>query len=138
MSVLLLLPFSAPCALAEGEKILGGEEEDLGGGEKDLGGAGRPLSEGSPYPPNLPDPPRTSLHGNRRVGVYRFPTFLGRRLPRRKVFGGLGGAWRYRVRLRARLVSGARLQVMPYTSAEIPPAGAPSGFDGTPQAFALK
>ena len=27
---------------------------------------------------------------------------------------------------------------MPYTSAEIPPAGAPSGFDGTPQAFALK
>ena len=27
---------------------------------KDLGGAGRPLSEGSPYPPNLPDPPRTS------------------------------------------------------------------------------
>ena len=27
---------------------------------------------------------------------------------------------------------------IPYTSAEIPPAGAPSGFDGTPQAFALK
>ena len=27
---------------------------------------------------------------------------------------------------------------MPYSSAEIPPAGAPSGFDGTPQAFALK
>ena len=27
---------------------------------------------------------------------------------------------------------------MPHTSAEIPPAGAPSGFDGTPQAFALK
>ena len=46
------------------------------------------------YPPNLPDPPRTSLHGNRRVGVYRFPTFLGRRLPHREVFGGLGGARR--------------------------------------------
>ena len=26
----------------------------------------------------------------------------------------------------------------PYVSAEIPPAGAPAGFDGTPQAFALK
>ena len=39
---------------------------------------------------------------------------------------------------RARLVSGVRLDVMPYASAEIPPAGAPSGFDGTPQAFALK
>ena len=39
---------------------------------------------------------------------------------------------------RARLVSGVRLDAMPYASAEIPPAGAPSGFDGTPQAFALK
>ena len=28
--------------------------------------------------------------------------------------------------------------IMPCTSAEIPPVGAPSGFDGTPQAFALK
>ena len=27
---------------------------------EDLGGAVRPLSEGSPYPPNLPDPPLTS------------------------------------------------------------------------------
>ena len=27
---------------------------------------------------------------------------------------------------------------MPYSSAAIPSAGAPSGFDGTPQAFALK
>ena len=35
----------------------------------------------------------------------------------------------YKVRLRARLVCGVRLEVMPYTSAEIPPAGAPSGFD---------
>ena len=34
-----------------------------------------------------------------------------------------------KVRLRACLVDGARLEVMPYTSAEIPPAGAPSGFD---------
>ena len=42
------------------------------------------------------------------------------------------------VRLRTLLVGGTRLEVMPYTSAEIPPAGAPSGFDGTPQAFALK
>ena len=33
------------------------------------------------------------------------------------------------------LVNGCKT---PYTSAEIPPAGAPSGFDGTPQAFALK
>ena len=33
---------------------------------EDLGGAGTPLSERGPYPPNLPDPPRTSLHGNRR------------------------------------------------------------------------
>ena len=39
---------------------------------------------------------------------------------------------------RALLVGGVRLEVMPYTSAEIPPAGAPAGFDGTPQAFALK
>ena len=40
---------------------------------------------------------------------------------------------------RTLLASGGRLvEVMPYTSAEIPPAGAPSGFDGTPQAFALK
>ena len=30
------------------------------------------------------------------------------------------------------------LDITPYMSAEIPPAGAPSGFDGTPQAFALK
>ena len=43
-----------------------------------------------------------------------------------------------RVRLRTRLASGVRLESMPCTSAEIPPAGAPSGFDGTPQAFALK
>ena len=34
-----------------------------------------------------------------------------------------------RVRLRAPLVSGVRFVMMPYTSAEIPPAGAPSGFD---------
>ena len=27
---------------------------------------------------------------------------------------------------------GAFREVIPYTSAEIPPAGAPSGFDGTP------
>ena len=33
------------------------------------------------------------------------------------------------MRLRARFVGGVRLEVMPYTSAEIPPAGAPSGFD---------
>ena len=39
---------------------------------------------------------------------------------------------------RTLLVGGTSLEVMPYTSAEIPPAGAPSGFDGTPQAFALK
>ena len=30
-------------------------------GEEDLGGAGRPLERGSPYPPNLPDPPLTFL-----------------------------------------------------------------------------
>ena len=35
----------------------------------------------------------------------------------------------YMVRLRARLVSGVQFIGMPYTSAEIPPAGAPSGFD---------
>ena len=28
--------------------------------------------------------------------------------------------------------------VIRYVGAEIPPAGAPAGFDGTPQAFALK
>ena len=33
---------------------------------------------------------------------------------------------------------GAQFVGIPCTSAEIPPAGAPSGFDGTPQAFALK
>ena len=47
-----------------------------------------------------------------------------------EVFLLVGEVWIfYRVRLRTRLVSGARLEVMPYTSAEIPPAGAPSGFD---------
>ena len=34
--------------------------------------------------------------------------------------------------------SGMRSAMKPYVSAEIPPAGAPLGFDGTPQAFALK
>ena len=34
-----------------------------------------------------------------------------------------------RVRLRALFVGGMRLDITPYTSAEIPPAGAPSGFD---------
>ncbi len=33
--------------------------------KEDLGGAGRPLSEGSPYPPNLPDLPRTSPKSTR-------------------------------------------------------------------------
>ena len=36
---------------------------------EDLGGAGRPLSEGSPYPPNLPDPPRTSPKSTRLCRV---------------------------------------------------------------------
>ena len=36
-----------------------------GGSGEDLGGAGRPLSEGSPYPPSLPDPPRTSPKSTR-------------------------------------------------------------------------
>ena len=50
---------------------------------------GDPL-KGAPYPPNLPDPPRTSLHGNRRIGLYRFSAFSERRLPCREVFGLVG------------------------------------------------
>ena len=61
-----------------------------------------------------------------------------RRLPYREVFGFGREVIFLKVRLRTLLVGGARLEVLPYTSAEIPPAGAPSGFDGTPQAFALK
>ncbi len=34
-------------------------------GGEDLGGAGRPLERVSPYPPNLPDPPRTSPKSTR-------------------------------------------------------------------------
>ena len=34
-----------------------------------------------------------------------------------------------KVRLRTRFVGERRSVIMPYTSAEIPPAGAPSGFD---------
>ena len=41
--------------------------------------------KGAPYPPNLPDSPRTSLHGNRRVGEINFSAFLGWRLPCREV-----------------------------------------------------
>ena len=43
-------------------------------------------------PSKPPSSPRTSLHGNRRGGMKRFPVFLGRRLPCREVFGRLGGA----------------------------------------------
>ena len=49
---------------------------------KDLGGAGRPLSEGSPYPPNLPDPPRTSP---------MTPPFWKRRFVSLFVSGGIMG-----------------------------------------------
>ena len=50
---------------------------------------GDPL-KGAPYPPNLHNPPRTSLHGNRRIGWRRFLALLGRRLSRREVFGWIG------------------------------------------------
>ena len=65
-------------------------EVEVGGREKDLGAAGRPLERGSPYPPNLPDPPRTSLHGNRRVGGKNFSRFLngGCRAGKFLEFGG--------------------------------------------------
>ena len=52
-----------------------------------------------------------------------------RRLPCREVFGFGREVIFLEVRLRTLLVGGTRLEVMPYTSAEIPPAGAPSGFD---------
>ena len=72
---------------------------------EDLGGAGRPLSEGSPYPPNLPDPPLTSPQDpHHDSGEDLFRLFDG---------GGLVGkflVWAggdfFRVRLRTRLVSG--------------------------------
>ena len=44
---------------------------------------------------------------------------------------GWFGRWRFFAACvyRTRLVGEVHLEVMPYTSAEIPPAGAPSGFD---------
>ena len=51
---------------------------------------GDPL-KGDPYPPNLPDPPRTFLHGNRLIGLWGFCLIFGRRLPCRKVLSPLGG-----------------------------------------------
>ena len=54
----------------------------------------------------------------------------------RKLVDEWGGTTHVSFRVgRMLLVNGCKT---PYTSAEIPPAGAPSGFDGTPQAFALK
>ena len=41
-------------------------------------------------PSKPPSSPRTSLHGNRRDGWRRFLALLGRRLPRREVFGWIG------------------------------------------------
>ncbi len=41
----------------------------------------------------------------------------------------LGGCFFAECGYRTLFVSGERLEIMPYTSAEIPPAGAPSGFD---------
>ena len=56
---------------------------------KTLEAQGDPL-KGAPYPPNLPDPPRTSLHGNRRVGGKNFSRFLdgGCRTGKFLEFGG--------------------------------------------------
>ena len=58
-------------------KTLEGEETPFGG-------------VSSPSKP--PSSPRTSLHGNRRVGVWELFSLFVRRLPCREVFGGLGGA----------------------------------------------
>ena len=71
---------------------------------KTLEAQGDPL-KGGPYPPNLPDPPRTSLHGNRRIGGKNFSRFLdgGCRTGKFLEFGGRCGGDK-RVRLRAPLV----------------------------------
>ena len=71
---------------------------------EDLGGAGRPLSEGSPYPPNLPDPPRTSPKSTRPCRVK-----IGFALYRAGAPGGSFWFWRevqilYMARLRTRFV----------------------------------
>ena len=87
-------------------KTLEGEETPFGDGFN----AAKPLSadfalHNRRSPSKPPSSPRTSLHGNRRVGLWRFPTFLERRLPYREVFGVSGGAMLCRERLRTRFVS---------------------------------
>ena len=60
-------------------------------GEEDLGGAGTPLSERGPYPPNLPDPPRTSPQDPALSGAKSCFAFV-RAGVLRGSFLGLGGA----------------------------------------------
>ena len=62
--------------------------------EKTLEEEGPPFG-GCPSPSKPPSSPRTSLHGNRRIGVWRFPALLVRRLPYREVFGMIGRCERF-------------------------------------------
>ena len=61
---------------------------------------GDPL-KGSPYPPNLPDPPRTSLHGNRRIGVKKISRVLGAAVAVQGSFWAVWEVGDWCVRLRA-------------------------------------
>ena len=80
------------------------------------------------YPPNLPDPPRTSPMSppfkKRKFGsLFVSGGDMG------EVFVGLGGIDFLKGAAVALFLWVVCLDITPYTSAEIPPAGAPSGFD---------
>ena len=90
-------------------------------------GEGPPFRRVFLLPPNLPHLPRTSPKSTRLCMVKICFALFGA--------GALGGSFcrsgRYRFFTGCgyALAWQARSVIMPYTSAEIPPAGAPSGFD---------
>ena len=75
----------------KGEKTLEGEGPPFGG----VSNAAKPLPadfalQNRRSPSKPPSSPRTSLHGNRRIGLWGFSAFFGRRLPYREVFRVVG------------------------------------------------
>ena len=88
---------------------------------EDLGGAGRPLSEGSPYPPNLPHLPELPCTATAGLGAKTFLAFW-------TAVAVQGSFWRIgrcggdkRVRLRTRFVGGARRECMACVSEDLSP-----------------
>ena len=106
------------------------------GVRKDLGGAGRPLERGSPYPPNLPDPPRTSLHGNRRREGKDFFRFRAA-VAAQGSFGVSGGAWRQKVRLSRLIREWGRVGRVPFISADLSPPSSVAYATASPQGEAF-